>query len=80
VAVVGLTYDRNKKEDTMKKKEMKEYTAECTITIVVEADSVDEATELIQDKLDNVGLDGNIDSIDPDTDEEEEEEEEEDSE
>lgn len=58
----------------MKKKEVKEYTAECTITIVVEATSVDEATELIQDKLDNVGLDGNIDSIDPDSDDDDEEE------
>jgi len=60
-----------------KEKDTVEFEAQCTLTIIVEAKTVEEAEELIQAKLDSVGLDGTIDDLNPDSLDDEDEEDEE---
>ena len=58
-----------------KKRDTVEFEAQCTLTIIVEAKTVEEAEELIQAKLDSVGLDGTIDDLNPDSLDDEEDDE-----
>lgn len=51
-----------------KPKELKEFEAHCTVTIVVEAYNEEEAREEIQEKLDDIGLYGEIADLDFDED------------
>lgn len=65
----------------MAKKEEREFTAECTVTVVVYAECFDEAQEMIMGKLDSIGMNGEVtdiqdengDTEEPEVDEDEEE-------
>ena len=57
-------------------KKTKEFEAQCTVTIIVEAEDEDTARDEIQEKLDGIDLYGSIDNLEFDEDEEDEEEEE----
>ena len=60
-----------------KERDAVQFEAQCTVTIIVEAKTVEEAEEEIMAKLDSIGLDGTIDNLDPDEIEDEDEEDEE---
>lgn len=47
----------------MANKEEREYTAECTLTVTMWATNAEDALDMIQAKIDDIGLSGTIESL-----------------